>query len=67
MDLKTIEITWMDGQTAVYKSVTTSVREGVLHIHEYAGDAHVLTNEWHFPTANIRLWAPLANERPKES
>ncbi len=61
MDLRTIEITWMDGQSEIYKSVTTSVRDGVLHVHEYAGDAHILTAEWHFPISNIRVWAPLIN------
>lgn len=54
MDLK---ITWMDGIVETYKNVTTSVREGVLHIHEY-DKRHALVAEWHFPTNNIRVWAP---------
>ncbi len=54
MDLK---ITWMDGITEIYENVTTSVRDGVLHVHEY-DKRHALIGEWHFPTANIRVWAP---------
>jgi hypothetical protein len=65
VDLKTIEITWMDGETAVYKDVTTSTLNGVLHVHEYAGDSHVLTNEWHFPISNIRVWNPITNGHRK--
>jgi hypothetical protein len=61
VDLKTVEITWMDGEQQVYKEVTTSVRDGVLHVHQYAGEQHVLTNEWHFPTSNIRVWSPVPN------
>lgn len=58
MDLKTIEILWMDGEQQVYDGVTTSVHEGVLHIHQYTSVTHMLTGEWHFPTANIRMWGP---------
>jgi hypothetical protein len=66
VDLKTIQITWMDGQKETYKEVTTSVRDGVLHIHQYAGEAHLLTSEWHFPTSNIRVWSPVTNGHRNE-
>jgi hypothetical protein len=59
MDLK---ITWMDGITEVYRNVSTSVRDGVLHVHEYSDVSHVIISEWHFPTANIRVYAPAGKE-----
>lgn len=55
MDLK---ITWMDGISETFGNVTATVLNGVLHVHEYTGVTRVLKNEWHFPTANIRVWAP---------
>jgi len=59
VDLKTIEITWMDGQSETYGNVTTSVRDGVLHVHAYTGITSTLTGEWHFPISNIRQWTPV--------
>lgn len=61
MDERTITVTWMDGITETYKNVTTSVREGVLHVHEYNDRHTLIINEWHFPTANIRVWNPVTN------
>ena len=57
MTLATIQILWMDGKKATLPDVNTSVREGVLHIHQYTGTA--IVGEWHFPTANIRWWTPV--------
>lgn len=55
MDLK---ITWMDNVSETYRNVTTTVRDGVLHVHEYSGVTHAIIGEWHIPTANIRVYAP---------
>jgi hypothetical protein len=59
MDLK---ITWMDGITETYKNVSTSVRDGVLHVHEYSDITRVIIGEWHFPTNNIRVYAPAGEQ-----
>lgn len=59
MDLKAILITWMDGESETYSPVTTSIRDGVLHVHEYASATNGLTGEWHFPLSNIRSWQPV--------
>lgn len=61
MDLRTIEVTWMDGEVQVYKQVTTSVLNGVLHIYQYTGITSTMINEWHFPISNIRVWNPVTN------
>lgn len=61
MDLKKIKVTWMDNVEETYEDVTTSVHEGVLHVHQYVGSARMLRNEWHFPISNIRVWSPLTN------
>lgn len=61
MDLKTIRITWMDGEEQTYHYVTASVLNGVLHVHQYSGLLNVLTDEWHFPISNIRSWAPVTS------
>jgi hypothetical protein len=58
VDLKTITITWMDGVTETYPHVTTIVRDGVLHVHQYTSVTNTLAAEWHFPITNIRVWAP---------
>jgi len=61
VDLKNIRIEWMDGPSREYANVTTSVRDGVLHVHQYAAPSSVLvTAEWHFPISNIREWKPVA-------
>lgn len=61
MDLRHIEVTWMDGQQVTYQNVTASVLNGVLHIHQYTSITHSLQNEWHFPISNIRVWGPVPN------
>lgn len=62
MDLKTITVQWMDGQQETYSNVVLSVREGVLHIHQYKTDTHALAREWHHPLSNIRTWQPAGQE-----
>lgn len=61
MSLATIKITWMDGYSRTYADVTTSTRDGVLHVHQYGdiGDVSAITAEWHFPISNIRMWKPV--------
>lgn len=50
----------MDGKRTVLSDVTTSVREGVLHVHRYgSGGSGPITGEWHLPTSNIRWWSPV--------
>lgn len=51
----------MDGEERTYEDVTTSVLNGVLHIHQYLGTTRTLINEWHFPISNIRVWNPVTN------
>lgn len=58
MDLKTIVVTWKDGEVATYEDATASVREGILHIHIYHAPRGSLIGEWHFPASNIRAWGP---------
>lgn len=58
MDLRTIVVTWMDGEVATYEDATASVRDGILHIHVYSSAHGVPTGEWHFPAFNIRSWGP---------
>lgn len=58
MDLKTIVVTWMDGEVASYEDATATVLDGILHIHTYAGSASMLKDEWHFPAFSIRAWGP---------
>jgi len=65
MSLVDLKITWMDGITETYCNVTTSVRDGVLHVHEY-DIRHSLVAEWHFPTANIRVWNPVDQHNKHE-
>jgi hypothetical protein len=64
MDTKTITLLWMDDREEIYPDVTTTVREGVLHIHQYTGQTHVLTAEWHWSMINIRGWWPASQARP---
>jgi hypothetical protein len=47
MNLKTIVITWLDDLIATYENATASVADGTLHVHVYAGPAHLLRDEWH--------------------
>jgi len=61
VDLVDLKVLWMDGIVEVYKNVTASVRDGVLHIHEY-NTRHTLIAEWHFPTNNIRVYHPADQE-----
>lgn len=56
VDLRTIFVTWMDGEISHYDDATASVREGVLHVHVYKHGMPV--DEWHFPASNIRAWGP---------
>ena len=65
MNLKTIRVTWMNELKEVYEDVTTTVSDGVLHIHQYVGSAKMLYDEWHIPINNIRLWKPLKPEQDK--
>lgn len=59
----TIVVVWMDGASETYPHVTTSVRDGVLHVYQYTPLTNVLTFEWHFPISNIRMWHPEKNGR----
>ncbi len=58
MDLTDLRVLWMDGISETYKNVTASVRDGVLHIHEYNARCTLIEAEWHFPANNIRVWHP---------
>lgn len=58
MDLRTIVVTWRDGETATYGDAAASVREGVLHITIYNSPRGIPVDEWHFPTTSIRAWGP---------
>jgi len=62
MDLKTITVLWMDGEKETYSDVAVSVRDGVLHIHQYGPPRGSLTREWHHPLSNIRTWHPAGQE-----
>ena len=62
MTLSTIRVVWMDGKKAIFVDVTTSVREGVLHVHRYRSNN--IIREWHFPTNNIRWWTPVQDDDP---
>lgn len=66
MDTKTITVLWMDDREETYPRASTVVREGVLHIHQYAEITHTLTGEWHLPIANIRCWYPDGQGGPGE-
>ena len=63
MILSTVKITWMDEYTRTYENVTTSTRDGVLHVYQYSGKrghGSEILHEWHFPLSNIRMWKPVA-------
>ncbi len=65
MLLTTILITWMDDDrypARTFSDVNTSIREGVLHIHQYTTSSNKLIREWHFPLNNIRGWEPVTND-----
>lgn len=64
MDLKTITVLWMDDHEETYPDVTTTVREGVLHIHQYTGLRESIAREWHWSMINIRGWYPAHQDRP---
>ena len=66
MDLKTITVQWMDDIEETYPDVSTIVREGILHIHQYTPPRGSLVREWHLPTANIWAWYP-ADQAPAGS
>ena len=58
MDLKTVTVLWMDDREETYPDVSTIVREGILHIHQYVPPRGSMVREWHLPTSNIRVWYP---------
>ena len=57
MDLDTITVWWMDDREETYPDVSTVVRDGVLHVHQYIPPRGTLIRSWHLPLANIRVWA----------
>ncbi len=64
MDLESITVLWMDDKQETYPNIAHSVREGVLHIHQYAEKAHSIIREWHWPISNIRGWYPASQDPP---
>jgi hypothetical protein len=64
VDLRDITVTWMDGREETYPQVSTQVRDGVLHIYQYASPRGVLEREWHHPLFNIRTWNPAGQDAP---
>lgn len=58
MNTSTIKVTWTDGYSEVFSNVTTTVRDSVLHLHQYGGVCSVLMREWHIPLFSVRIWKP---------